>query len=354
MKPTANPEELIKYIAQPAFLVKDGIIQDANKAALNQNIVNGTNVADLITIGFDAYQNFSSGKLYLELKSGRAWVSVCSDYHLFTMESGYSSPELRTLALAAQHLREPLSNAVSGMELLLHNDKLQDDDSKKQLGQINRSLYQMIRSLCNMSDVSQLGENSHAHLELQNATAVFREIFEKVDDLTKETGHTMSYRIPSKAIDCMLDAQLLERAILNLISNAIKFSPVNSTIKVALNQKDQRLTLTVENDLEDDSSIYGNAFNRFLREPGIESGNIGIGIGMSIISQAVSAHSGTVLLDANRHKDHVKIMLSIPIRTAGIPAVKSPITIVGGYTGGINNYLVELSDVLPEHYYESN
>lgn len=353
MEPTANPEQLIQYISQPAFLVKNEIVIEANDAAKNNQIKIGTSVKEYITLGTAEYEAYSSGKLYLELKCGRAWVSNCNGIHLFCLDDSYSLPELRAFALAAQHLRTPLSNAVSGTELLIKDDSLQNDSLKKQLGQINRSLYQLIRTVCNMSDISYLGTTGSIKTELQNATSVFSEIFEKAANLTENAERTLKFRSIKQTVLCAIDAQLLERAVLNLISNAIKFSPVNSTIQAALQHIENRLILTIENNIQDGiTGLYGNAFNRFLRDPGIECGQIGIGIGMSIISRAVAAHGGTVLLNTSR-KNSVKVMLSIPIRTNIEPVVQSEIVVVGGYTGGIDNYLIELSDVLPAHFYKT-
>lgn len=353
MEPTANPIEIIQYIPQPAFLVKDGVVTQANAAATDRQIKIGTPVAELITLGAEDYEVFVSGKLYLELKSGRAWISICGDMHLFCIEDSFSSPELRAFALAAQHLRAPLSNAISGTELLLQNETLQQSTAlKMQLGQINRSLYQMIRAVCNMSDVSQLGSSFGAKREIQNIAPVFDEIFEKAAALIEDAGRTLKFRGLKHGVDSAIDVQLLERAVLNLISNAIKFSPQGSTIQSVLKQNGNRLTLTVENRIQDGlGGMYGNTFSRFLREPGIESSQIGIGLGMSIVSHSVAAHRGTVLLDTSR-KNCVKITVSIPIDTSYEPGLKSPMILLDGYTGGIDNYLVELSDVLPNHYYE--
>ena len=180
MKPTANPIEIIKFIPQPAFLVKDGVIFAVNDAASTLLISEGVPVSEIITLGLNDYTTFKSGKLYLELKAGRAWVSVCGDTHLFCMEENYSSPELRAFALAAQHLRTPLSTAVSGAEILMQNETMREStDLKQYMGQINRSLYQMLRAICNMSDISQLGSQINAKLELVNVSSVFDDIFEK-------------------------------------------------------------------------------------------------------------------------------------------------------------------------------
>lgn len=352
MEPTANPK-ILQFIPQPAFLVKGGKITAINEAADELQIKVDTDVEELITTGIDEYRTFTSGKLYLELKPGRAWVSLCKDYHLFTLDTQYSSPELRAFALASQHLRGPLSGAVSGTESLIQDEDIKDENLKKRLGQINRNLYQLMRALCNMSDISQLGTTDCMNLEKQNAASVFQEIFEKAGNLAKSADRSIRFRCKEQAIVCIMDKDLLERAVLNLISNAIKFSPEGSTIQAVLNQNGNRLTFTIENEIKDGiRGIYGNAFHRFLREPGIESGEMGLGIGMSIVSRAVMAHNGTVLLNTTRN-NRVKVIVSIPLSISR-EVVKSPLEMLGGYTGGFDKYLIELSDVLPGGFYKSN
>jgi len=138
-----------------------------------------------------------------------------------------------------------------------------------------------------------------------------------------------------------------------MLSNALKFSPSGSEILAVLKYSENRLSLTIENKTHVGSSTsYRNAFHRFLREPGIDSSQAGIGLGMSIISQAAAIHSGTLLLNISRN-GVVRVTLSIPTTIKSISAAKSPVILLDGYTGGIDNYLVELSDVLPNHLYDN-
>lgn len=352
MKQSANPVQMLQFITQPAFLVKDGVVTQLNTAANNYQISIGTPILEMIVSGREEYEAFSTGKLYLALKAGRAWVSACDNFHIFCLENSFSSPELRAFALAAQHLRAPLSNAVFGTEALLQRDDLEHTDLKEHLSQINKSLYQLIRAVCNMSDVSQLGLAGNANIQQCNAKYLFSEIFDKASTLTEAAGCSIRFRGLTKDVECALDSQLIERAILNLISNAIKFSPKDGEISAKLKQNDNRLTLTIENRIQDGNfDTYGNAFNRFLREPGIDSGLTGIGLGMSIISRTAAIHGGTLLLNISK-KGVAKVSVSFPITAGPNTTAKSPIKLLDGYTGGIDSYLIELSDVLPNKFYE--
>lgn len=355
MEQSVNPVDVLQYIPQPAFLVKEGMIINTNHAAQKFQITLGTQVKGIITQGAEDYAAFHSGKMYLQLICGPAWVSAYDQCHLFCMEESYSSPELRAFALAAQHLRMPLSSAVSNMELIAENKIIhQDPQLQQQLGQLNRSLYQMIREICNMSDVSQLGAAYNTKLAVQNVTAVFEEYFEKAASYSLEHGHTLNFKNLKQYVESAIDRQLLERAVLNLISNAVKFSPKGSEIRATLKKSENRLILTVENSLSANQfGLAENTFSRFLREPGIDTSEAGIGLGMSIISRAISAHSGTVLLNTTRRKS-AKVTIAIPIRTNIEQHVESPTLLLGSYTGGFDSYLIELSEILPSCYYEAS
>lgn len=353
MQSTLSPENTIEYISQPAFLTKNGIVTAVNEAATRIRIKVGTSLNELIVAGAEDYAGFHSGKLYLELSAGRAWVSVCGDNHLFYLEDSYPTAELKALALAAQHLRMPLSNAMSSIEILKQNAALgENNELREQVSSINKSIHNLLRSVSNMSDATPSEISCKANLQIQNATSVFDEIIDKLIAYTENCGRKLKFSGLKEPVECIVDPQLMERAILNLVSNAIKFSPADSTISVTVKKAESRLSITVENAIsEEHKSMYSASFQQYRRTPGIEDSLSGIGLGMSIISGAMSAHSGTVLLDPI-NKNCARITLSFPIRKNANIALRSPIQLLGGYTGGIDSYLVELSDILPNHYYE--
>jgi len=94
------------------------------------------------------------------------------------------------------------------------------------------------------------------------------------------------------------DINLLERAMNNLISNAIKFSPSNSSLNLVLQNKGAELKLSVEDqgigiDKEDEASL----FKRFTRSK--RTGSIsGAGLGLNFVHTVVKKHGGTITLDS--------------------------------------------------------
>lgn len=348
----------LEAMSCPAFTVKDGIINRANQAALQRQLPLDAPVSRLISIGQEDYAQFSSGKLCLTIRiqdiQYNTTVTKAGSEHLFCMKTPYAEPELRAFALAAQYLREPLANAMIGTELLLPNDAIREDpEARNQLGQVNRSLHRLLRAISNMSDMAQYKHMQLTKLQSHNATAVFDELLDKASHLISQAGRTLHYKVPQQSVYCMLDVEKLERAVLNLLSNAAKYAPAESDIHAALQCSGNQLRFTVTSSTDGaEAKLRNDIFNRFLREPGLEDGRSGIGLGISIIHSVAAAHGGTVLYDMLNGTD-IRFTMTIALKNPNAETVlRSPVRIISDYAGGRDRCLLELSDILPDKLYK--
>ena len=227
----------------PAFIVRNGEICQANIPAMQRGMAVGCKIDEFIAVGKEEYHEFTQGKLCLSLNVGgisyNANVSFIEDVHLFSLETEYADPQLRVLALAAQQLREPLSNAFASTEQL-HDTLAENDASKAQLAQINRSLHQLLRMVSNMSDTALYNANQISNFETVELVAYIGEVLEKASHLAEKANKKLTYSLPSQKIFSLADSQKLERGILNMLSNALRFSPDASTISTNLRIRNNR------------------------------------------------------------------------------------------------------------------
>ena len=356
MEQINNTTAMLDLISQSAFCVKDGIIAGVNQAARQHMITEGTTIADLLLTGSREYSEFSNGCLYLTLTlSGTSFgasVTRTNDLDIFILEQEEDQAELQAMALAAQELRQPLTSIMTVADHLFPLTESQLDPSMQaQVARINRGLFQMLRIISNMSDAYRYSNDAPTRQETRDISGILDEIFQSTKPLVTHAGLQLNYTGLKESIFGLVDAEKLERAVNNILSNALKFSPVGGSIDARLTRKGTMLYLTVQNGssgMEDD--IRKNIFDRFRREPGIEDGRYGIGLGMVLLRAAAAAHGGTVLIEQNPEWG-TRITMTISIRQSSEPTVHNHLLRVD-YAGERDHRLLELSESLPADLYQ--
>ena len=345
---------LLDLMGRPAFCVADGKLIQVNAAAAAFGLAPGLELAPLLLTGSEEYAAFQDGCLYLTLSldGGRLGASVTrlAEYDVFCLEELTDSRELRAMALAARELRTPLSTVMITAQQLFPVSGLEDaPDTRQQVAQINRGLFQILRVIGNMSDAGQAAAVS-TRMDTVNVSAVFAEVFEKAAALAEHTQVRLCYQGYPQSLYCMADRECLERAALNMISNALKFSSPGSTIQASLTRRGEKLYLSVEDaGTGIPASIRGDVFNRYQRQCGLEDHRFGIGLGMVLIRAAAAAHGGAVLMDQPQDSG-TRVTLSMAIRK-GHPGFHSPVMTMD-YGGEMDHALMELSECLPVSLYE--
>ena len=346
---------LLDLMGRPAFCVAGGKLIQVNAAAAAFGLAPEMELAPLLLTGSEEYADFQEGCLYLTLTldGGRLGASVTrlADYDVFCLEELTDSRELRAMALAARELRTPLSTVMITAQQLFPVSGLEDaPDTRRQVAQINRGLFQILRVIGNMSDAGQAAAVSN-RMNTVNVSALFQEVFDKAASLAEHTEIRLEYQGTPRPVTCLADRESLERAALNMISNAMKFSAPGSIIRASLTRKGEKLYLSVEDTGTGiPNSIRGDVFNRYQRQCGLEDNRFGIGLGMVLIRAAAAAHGGAVLMDQPGEAG-TRITMSMAIRK-GNPTVHSPVLSMD-YGGEMDHTLMELSQCLPASLYET-
>lgn len=91
------------------------------------------------------------------------------------------------------------------------------------------------------------------------------------------------------------DSALVQRAIINLLSNAVRHADVSSTVRVAVNAKPVAVALSVANHgSPTPKDQLSRMFERFVRlDPSRTLSDGGAGLGLAIVSSIMSAHGGS-------------------------------------------------------------
>lgn len=348
---------MLDLIIRPAFCVENGVIVRLNKAAEGLLLEAGTPVRSLLATGETEYAEFNGGCLYLTLAlagiSQGASVVRIDGFDVFLLEDDGDQAELKAMALAAQNLREPLTGIMIMAERLFPAlEKLDDPAVSEQAARINRGMFQMLRILGNMSDAGRSRNAAFFRKETLDITALMGDLFGKMALMCSHAGIELRFTNLRERIYCLADSEILERAVYNILSNALKFTPKGGHIDASLTRKGTRLYMTVQDSgCGIPESQRGNVYSRFLRQPGLEDSRQGIGLGMVLIRSAATAHGGTVLIEQPQDQG-MRITLTLEIRQSRDTLVRSPGLRVD-YAGEWDHSLIELSESLPASLYRA-
>ena len=208
----------------------------------------------------------------------------------------------------------------------------------------------MLRVISNMSDAVSYA-SSGTRMEVRDIKAVMDEIFARATELVEHTGITLSFSNLPQNLYCLIDADKLERAVYNMISNSLKFTPKGGTIHAAMTKKGSKIIFSVQDSGSGiPSSLLGTIYSRFQREPAIEDIRYGIGLGMVLIRSVASIHGGTVLIDQPTGEG-TRITMTLQIRQATDTTLRSPVMKID-YAGERDHGLIELSESLPAGLYK--
>jgi two-component system sensor histidine kinase MprB len=122
----------------------------------------------------------------------------------------------------------------------------------------------------------------------------FSAVVDRAIERAQRRGPNLHYDVTLKPSYVMGDSASLERAVTNLLDNAVKFSPPDSTIRVRLDSDGLVISDEGPGIAEED---LPHIYERFYRSD-LSRNTPGTGLGLSIVDHTITAHGGTIEYDA--------------------------------------------------------
>jgi len=342
---------MLSMMDQPAFSAKDGLVLYANPAASHLAITVGAPVTSLLKTGQEEYAALESGCLHLHLYVQEQCYGACvvkaGDETVFVLDREEFSHALQALALAAKDLREPLGNLIIAADRMYKHSL--HAQAQPDAALFNRSMHQLLRRIGNMSDAADFALTSR--MEMTDVTAFLQELWEKASALCTQSGVTLTLHNLQQPLAILIDREKVERAVYNMVSNAIKHTPKGGTIDINVARHGSKLHISfTDSGSGIPNGMLGTVYNQYLRQPSLEDGSHGIGLGMVIIRAAALAHGGTVLIEQVPNGTRLTMTLAIRQKAGRF---RSPI-MGTDYAGGRDHGLLELADILPASLYDKH
>ncbi|MEP6984191.1 MAG: ATP-binding protein [Chloroflexota bacterium] len=221
----------------------------------------------------------------------------------------------KLVGMFSHDFRNPLSTIWSSNSLLRdYADRLDEPRRLTHLNRIDASVRQLLQMLDDMLIVTQMEAGSFQFKpESMNINTIIQSIVDEFQAINGEVC-TLIYESQVTAL-VMADVRLIRQITSNIISNAVKYSPLGGEVHVTLERHDDNYVLTVlDHGIGIDKEDQQNLFNAFQR--GSNVGKIsGTGLGLAIVKEAVTIHHGSVHLESTVGEG-TTVTISIPAPSA--------------------------------------
>lgn len=227
-----------------------------------------------------------------------------------------------TLLNSLSHeLRTPISAIIGATDNLQNNGmRLTEQNKEELISEISVASLRLNRHVDNLLNMSRLESGT---LKINTDWCDINELIYVAISQFKETAseHKIEVSLPEALPFFSLDFGLMEQVFLNLVHNAINYSPKNTVIRVSADCINDHLVIWVEDQgsgFPEDETY--KVFDRFYRLNNPRTG--GTGLGLSIVRGFVEAHNGKVFLE-NIPTGGSRFTIDIPAKTSYINNLKN-------------------------------
>jgi len=221
--------------------------------------------------------------------------------------------ERRLIDDAAHELRTPLTSLRTNIELLSSGRVLSVEDS----GELLADLREQMEEFSNLvGDLDALARGAGSEPVNESRPVPFADVIANASRRAQRRAGRVIIVVREDHPGVVVgDAPMLERAVMNVLDNAVKWSPPDGTVVVEVTGT----SVTVTDDGPGiDAADLPRVFDRFWRAPTART-MPGSGLGLSIVQRVVDDHHGEVTIDAEPGRG-TRVRITLPAAVAAFNA----------------------------------
>jgi signal transduction histidine kinase len=212
----------------------------------------------------------------------------------------------RFLSMAAHDLRNPISTAISYVDILLNSGGLFPEDKRTGfLHTIDERLKFSLKLMNELLDVSRI-ETRSIRLEVREHS--YRDLLEQTIRFNQLVGRwkeiSVGLACPGDPLVFAFDRNKMEQVLNNLISNAIKYSPKGSKVRIQVDREKEAVHTAVCDQgvgiREDELEGIFEPFRKSSSRP--TAGESSTGLGLAITKKIIEEHGGGITVESSPGK----------------------------------------------------
>ncbi|MBG0803610.1 HAMP domain-containing histidine kinase [Methylocystis sp. H4A] len=234
-----------------------------------------------------------------------------------------ATSNVRLLANVSHELRTPL-NAIIGFSQMLATDEIAPSEPAKQreyasiISDSGHHLLEIVNSILDMSKIES------GAMEIAAESFALRTLADQCCDMMQlkadQSGVTLAREYAETLGEIVADKRGCRQILINLLSNALKFTPRGGTVKLLLQPERNHVVVAVADDgagiAAGDLAGLGDPF--FQARASLERGHEGTGLGLSVVRGLVGLHGGSITIESGPQAGTtVSVRLPLDCRNSG-------------------------------------
>jgi len=261
-----------------------------------------------------AMRKIADGDYNVELytgETGKEFMQLEADFNAMVTQLKNNEYLHKDFSSNISHeFKTPLA-IIKGYADLLQSDNLSDEDRKLYSGQIAQESRRLTSLTSNLLKLSSLDYNeTHMKLTRFSLDEQIRQVILGMETKWSEKNIRMDLEL--RKIEFTGEEELLIQVWMNLLDNAIKFTPEGGKISVVAMKTKDEITVTIEDDgIGMSEETMNHIFEQFYRGD-TENRYEGSGLGLSLVQRIVNLHKGSVLVESVQGSGSI-FMITLPV-----------------------------------------
>jgi signal transduction histidine kinase len=206
---------------------------------------------------------------------------------------------------ATHELRTPLANIKAYAETLALADVIDIEQQKQFLNTINSEASRLARFVDDLLSVSSMELGSLSlNKQVTDLGRMLNDVLAKIRPQVEEKRLTFEVGFPEKMPEPDLDKDKISAVLVNLLGNAVKYTPEQGRVVFRVNITDRQIEMSVE-----DTGVgiaadeLGKVFEKFFRsqDPRVQQ-ETGTGLGLALAQEVVRLHGGRIEVESEINK----------------------------------------------------
>ena len=215
------------------------------------------------------------------------------------------------IAALAHDLKTPLTVIQGNADLICETEL--DKEQRLYAEYISSSSEQMQLYIRTLIDISRAATGYQLHMEDIDLPAYIKQLREQIDVLCQTKKIGLQVEIEHLPAVLSADKLLLERAIMNVVNNALDYSPQDSSISISMMGDNGSLKISVTDagpGFSQEDLLH--AEEQFYMADRSRSSNLHFGMGLFITKSIVQQHGGQLILSNSEKTGGAQVTISIP------------------------------------------